>query len=57
MVNDIEKFDELVIQASRVHAHTWCVKRQMAIPTYTLKGSECCLCDQFVLNKGICDPL
>jgi len=53
----IRKFNELVPKAARVHAYTWCVRRQCAIPTISLKGEECVRCKEFVLNGGVCDPL
>ena len=53
----IQRFDSLVDKASKIHALAWCVKRQLAIPTFGLSGDECCNCEQFVLNKGVCDPL
>lgn len=52
-----EWFREMVPKAAKLHALTWCVKRSALIPTITLTYAECWECSEFVLNKGICDPL
>ena len=57
MEKRIKSFNDLKLQAARVHFLTWCIKRQRGIPTIQLKGNECCICEEFILNKGICDPL
>jgi len=57
MTLDFEKFDEIVPRAAEVHPMTWCVRDQSPRLTMRLDGKECCSCPDFVLNKGVCDPL
>jgi len=35
----------------------WCVKNQCVIAYSELENHRCWECDDFILNKGICDPL
>lgn len=56
-MNKYEEFDKLVIMAYEMHNFTYCIKKRDAIFTYELKGKECLNCKEFILNKGICDPL
>lgn len=53
----IDEFNALVSEAMRHHPLTWCVKRGYARDTSSLRGEECLRCREFVLNKGVCDPL
>jgi len=52
-----ESFLRLVPKAAKMHSRTWCVKRHAAIPTLALPAARCWECPEFVLNKGVCDPL
>ncbi|GAI21437.1 unnamed protein product [marine sediment metagenome] len=53
----IQQFNRLVAKAALIHPMTWCVKRQWPMWTRSLSGKECCTCEHFVANGGICDPL
>jgi len=52
-----EEFYELVPKAAKIHVSTWCVKRQCVMPTLAILKARCWECQEFVLNKGVCDPL
>jgi len=53
----VKWFNRSVPRAAKLNPLTWCVKRQGMIRTISLKGEICCACPEFVLNKGVCDPL
>jgi len=50
-------FDKLREMATEIHPYSWCVIRQKAIPTSHLIYDECSKCKEYILNKGICDPI
>ena len=53
----IQWFEDMAMKAATLHPWTWCVKRQVSVPTAALSGEECLSCEEFMGNGGICDPL
>lgn len=54
---EVKAFNRLVFKAYMLHTFTWCIKRQKAIFTASLRGEECLRCEHDLLQGGICDPL
>lgn len=56
-MSNLEEFRKLKELAIRVHPHTWCIIKQVSKFTRDLNAMECVDCKEYILNKGICDPL
>ena len=54
---DIDKFNEWVPRAAKLHTETFCMKKGEVKKTVELTGEECVNCKEFVVNGGDCDPL
>lgn len=56
-MSTVEQFKKLREMSVKLHMHTYCIKKQDVIFTRNLKPIECINCKEYILNKGICDPL
>jgi len=54
---DVKEFLVLKENAKLTHPFTFCVAKQVDVPTDMLIPEECLNCKHFILNGGICDPL
>ncbi len=56
-MSEEEGFKRLVTIVAKMRPQTWCARERKLILTVQTIAARCWECPEFVLNKGVCDPL